>query len=82
MEFKDLPIKEINTFMKAYYAAEIGIAGVSEVTLSRSGLDKFLGPVIGFQRLNAAVQLVGWGALIAYLDTLEAQTTVTSTNQT
>jgi len=68
----DLSAKDISTFLKAYYAAELGIAAVSEVTLATSGWGAFLAPVVKFQRLNAAVQTVGWAALIAYLDTLES----------
>jgi len=67
----NISIKDINQFLKAYYAAEIGVAAISEIGLATSGWGLFLAPVVKFQRLNAAVQTVGWAALIAYLDTLE-----------
>jgi hypothetical protein len=68
----DLSAKDISAFLKTYYAAELGIAAVSEISLATSGWGAFLAPVVKFQRLNAAVQTVGWAALIAYLDTLES----------
>ncbi len=67
-------LSQINTFLKAYYAAELGVAAVSELTLSRVGpFAVLLAPAINFQRVNAAVQALGWAALIAYLDNLEKQ---------
>jgi len=72
MNLTDLPLKDISTFLKAYYAAELGVAAVSELTLATSGLVTLLAPVVGLQRLNATVQIVGWAALITYLDSQEA----------
>jgi len=72
MNLTDLPLKDIRTFLKAYYAAELGVAAVSELTLATSGLGTLLAPVVGLQRLNATVQIVGWAALITYLDSQEA----------
>lgn len=68
MNLADLPLKDISTFLKAYYAAELGVAAASELTLATSGFGALLAPVVALQRLNATVQIVGWAALITYLD--------------
>ena len=73
MDFSQLPLSKINQFLKTYYAAELGVAAVSEITLATTGLGRCLAPIVGFQRANAAVQTLGWAALIAYIDSLEAQ---------
>jgi hypothetical protein len=54
--------------LKAFYLAEIGIATASELGIRVLGLDKIAGPIVGFQRLNAAAQTAVWAGLIGYLE--------------
>jgi hypothetical protein len=54
--------------LKAFYAAELGIATASELGIKALGLDKIARPIVDIQRLNAAAQTALWGGLIAYLD--------------
>jgi hypothetical protein len=64
--------------LKLFYAAEIGIATFSELTIGALGIDKIARPIVDFQRLNAAAQLALWGALIYHLEAEAKQTTVQS----
>jgi hypothetical protein len=54
--------------LKAFYAAELGIATASEFGIRALRLDKIAGPIVGFQRLNAAAQTALWAGLIGYLE--------------
>ncbi|WP_218080731.1 hypothetical protein [Anthocerotibacter panamensis] len=69
-----LPIQQINNVLKIFYVVELGIAAATELALETTGLSQVLAPVVTLQRLNATVQVVGWAALIAYLNRLEAST--------